>query len=1193
MKLSRIQITGFKSFRNTTQIYFEDGITGVVGPNGCGKSNIVDAILWASGNAIPSRLRGEQMEDVIFSGSLNHPPASFAEVSVTLEKDEGEWPEDFKSLSELTFTRRLQRKGESRCFINNEVCLLRDIQELLMDTGAMGFSIIEQDTISQLVSAKPEQVRAFIEQTAGISKFKNKKRLAKNKLKTSCQNMERLFDILSEQKKQLKRLERQAKEAEKYRDLKDQVSQIEVSHLKNRFYNIEDQINKYKTKVSEISEEEAQCKNEIKDLSEQKKKCQSTSEGFYSKIDSQRALLKNQLIKINQCQMRLGELKTLIKLKNQKQDSTLLDFEAEKTRKMQGISVLNGKSEKAKNQIKDLEKNLEFSKGALEKTKLQLDLFLKSHRELKLQSNQIYKDKTRTEEALKNIDKDMERSNHYCFEAKNRLKERVSYHQSLKKQYTQAQKDSSSHKKQYLNLKEETRCVRENLEALDVESCKKQLDEIDKTLIQKESRRKSFELLKEKAESQVKSFQSLKKEKSFKPFLDLLEVEPSFERAASSVLGSLLYGFVAENVDQAEKALSYLKEKSLGSALFILKNNEQKLFTEKKLSQIGEPLKNKIRIKGEGQNSLDFLFESIFVVDSLSQAEKQASEIFSSKKPQALTFVTKQGDVLEYGRFVKGGNFIDEESNLLLQKKEIEKISSEIKSLSEKKNSLETDYLDKNKKYKKLSSDLEQLENRQRQQDKHLYSLNKEEESLQKELSLSEKDLNNINKQVKTFECETEEILSLKSHLEKDYKELKKKEVLSEELFSKEEKNLEQCKNKKDQLKADIDSSRLTVLSLKKDLDGYQEQISVLKNSLQEMNQKEKKFSRESQQSQVLAKEYQEEFFQLEKELSSKKAEYEKEEGVEIRLEKDQKEQSLKAHELEKSISDLASRLDQLLEDKHQLELNLESLFSEQKNLEQKAYENYQINIRQGGAEESSVVKEDATKLEQLKSQLSKIGQVNLLALSEYSELEKEYKTLQSQYDDLEKSKKELEQVIQEMDDASSKKFKKAYDEANSRFSQVFSAVFGGGEAKLSLVKGDTNLEDVEEESSEENVLGVEILASPPGKKLKNLKLLSGGEKSLTALSIIFALFLVRPAPFCLLDEVDAALDDINVLRFNALLQEISRKCQVILITHNKHSMKTAGRLYGVTMEEKGITHLLSVDMKQALSKSEKPAFTS
>ena len=857
MRLGQIQMTGFKSFRDTTTLRFGDGITGIVGPNGCGKSNVVDALLWVTGEGLASQLRGSQMEDIIFAGTASSPPSSFAEVHLTFEKDEGEWPKQFQS-SELTIARRLSRGGDSKYFLNGENCLLRDIQEIIMDTGAMGFSVVEQDTIAQITTSKPEQLRTLIEQAAGTVKFKNKKRLAQNKLKETCQNMLRLEDILREHTKQLKKLERQAHQTRIYKELKEKITHVEFYMLNLRYKEVAQKLKSHAGGLSELSEQEKDCRKKLALLQEKSRNIRSQSEQKYSHLSKERETLRQKLEELGQYEVQSAQLKSLIQSDSEKFNewkANVLEQKASIKRQSQEIEKLNIQSDKYRNKMTALQTDIEKKKAQLEQNKLQHSLIQKLQAENQAQREDHLKKELKEEELLKSLQRDLECS--------------------------------------------------------------------------------------------VRDMQNLQKE-----------------------------------LKEREAVCHLLESKSL--------NLQKKIKADKELySKLGQD------------------------IDSLNSHIRL---------------------------------FVQNEKKNVVQKIEMQKKEQKrVRSLTEKS------------------------------QDRCL-NLKKKREALQ---------LND----------------------------------------SREEEQYKKCLENREKLKAFIEHAQLSLVSLQKDLKSCHTQRDFLEKSIREISKKTSDFSERSIKNEQCIEKNRLKLTQVESLLEKKRQTYKEQIQTGEVYEKDYTAQISQYKDLENQISELSQTLNQTSEKKHLSEVEKEALLAEKKNLEEKTLENYQTPFQD--VEEDRPPPEAIEDLHSMKDRLSKIGQVNLLALSEYEELSMEQKDLQKQFDDLKISKTELEQAIEEMDRVSTKKFKKAYEEVNIRLAQIFKAVFGGGSADLSM---DANG-------------GVEILACPPEKRLRNLKLLSGGEKSLTALCVIFSLFLVRPAPFCVLDEVDAALDDSNVFRFNNLALEMARKC--------------------------------------------------
>ena len=1145
MRLTQLQMTGFKSFKNPTKIQFDEGITGIVGPNGCGKSNVVDSILWATGDSMASQLRGQQMDDIIFAGTKNSPQSSYAEVSIIFNKDEGEWPEKFQAVDELIIKRRVKRGGDSQYYINDQPCLQRDVRELLMDAGALGFSIIKQENIIQMVAYKPDQVRALIEQAAGVSKFKHKKRLAENKLKITCQNMQRLEDITQEQSKQLKKLERQAQQAQTYKTLKEQITEIELSSLKEKHEELQNKIQENESDIQKCIEQEKEHRSKLESLQKQYHEGQTASEDLYSKISEERNDLKKELEKLTECEVQVKKLEALITSdteRSQQWKLSVSEFEESQKSKLGDLESSKRQTEKYSQQITTRTQEIESKKAQLEKLQLQYDLTQKNKEDVQSQLDASLREEARLEEAIKSYEQNEDQYKQMIQDLESQISNRESRIQSIRAQCKQLDAQGEKDKKMHLNLEEEIRSIKENISNLGVKQKREEYKKIQVDLIEKESQYKSLLLLKEKTESQMKGYQWVKKEKSLKHLLEVLNVDAGYEKAVTAALDSVMYSFITKDTS-ASDILKKLKKDKLGQASFILSRETSSKPTA---NCKGTCLKEKVKFQKDLK--LDFLFDQVYVLESLDQMIKE-----SQKYPE-ITFVTTEGDVLKHGRLLYGGSG-SKESDILIQDKEIHSLEEQIKQLKIQFKSLEGDISEKVNQLKKLESYLDQVSSKYNEDSKSIYANTKEHEILKKELSFLEKEHQNLHEKLQKQKEQGNIYLSPKELQEKYNKAKMKKDQMSSK-YQEARTQRDQCLDKKNQQKLSLDEAQMSLVHLQKDLKSSRYQEQLLRQSIDEMNKKSLKFSEQVGKNQV--QKYQEELKKWKEKWSQQK---------EVYTQKMQEQESSEGEyqglissykNAEQHISSLNQNIESVLEKKHSLEIDRESSVVEKKNIEEKALENYQISIDQAQSN-----KGDAKNLEQLKAQLSRIGQVNLLALSEYDELDKEYQVLFQQLEDLRRSKEELEQVIEEMDRISHQKFSKTFKEVNQRFNQVFKSVFGGGHAAFRMVEN-----------------GVEIEACPPEKRLKSLKLLSGGEKSLVALSVVVSLFLIRAAPFCVLDEVDAALDDSNIVRYNALVSEIARKSQVIMITHNKHSMKKCDRLYGVTMEEKGVTNLLSVEMK-------------
>ena len=1159
MRIAKLNVFGFKSFRNSTVIHFDKGITGIVGPNGCGKSNIVDAILWVCGSGSASQLRGQQMGDIIFAGTEKNSPSSLAEVSLTFEKEDSQhWPEGFESLSEIVVTRKLKRGSDSQYFLNGEPCLLRNIQEIMMNVGALGFSIVEQGTVSQMVSYKPHQLRELIDQVAGTSLFKNKRRLAQNKFKNTQQNILRVGDIVQEQNKQLTRLERQSRQAQEYKKLKEKLNQIETQTLKQNYLKINKELEQKNQKMNEILKTETSSQTSLNSLEEKCDKFKKESQELYSRLEGQRKDVAQAFEKLTQCEMEIQTLKVSMDSSSgyshqlNSDISYFKDFQTKKEKEMDQLKVQIGQDQ---NQLIRLNQEIENKKAQFEKIQIQQNLIEREKVNRNQELEQELKKEIQFQESLKSLQKDEKRLQDFIQSTKEELKKKENQCKSSQNSCKKIETWVSEYEKGHLNLQEEIRSQKENI--FDVESLKnkkeQEFKDLSVSLVQKKSTRETFISLKEKIESPTSGYEWLKKEKSYPVLYDMVEMDPDYKKAVQAVLNQYLYSFVVENLNEVETLLKEIQEKSLSRVRFVFSSKSStsfSLFKQSKPKSFDCFLREKISLKKgfEKYNSLlDLLFKDVVVVNSLKQQHS------------LLTCVTLQGDLIVAGCMASGGSSSLETLDVF---KEIDVLQNQIEVLTQQKEELTNQKNKLNKRLENLNVKKEELVQKQSFQTQSFKEKKKEHEYLEKQISFFKEEIQSLYTKLKTQEKDFENCLQ-KQKQSQNY--ISKSSSVKNSLNSVLE-DFKRNTEHRDKMSLSVSHLDIQIQSLNKDLKIRKNQLQILHQSIGEIDQKKKEFLNKLNQNKDQVSQNLSKIKSLEENQKQDKKSYHDQVQKQEKFEELYQEKLQSYQELETQILESKTQVQVYSNQKHEIETRIQVLQSERKNLEEKAMENFELNLKTLSLEELKVKESDEKEdLNLLRNRLSRIGQVNLLALREYEDLCEENQKLQDQLNDLNQSKIDLEKIIQEMDHVSNKKFKQAFEEVNTNLQKVFSAVFSGGRACLTL--------------NEEE--GIEILVSPPGKKLKNLTLLSGGEKSLTALCMILALFLVRPAPFCVLDEVDAALDDQNVVRFNSLMLEMAKKCQVLLVTHNKYSMRECHRLYGVTMEEKGITQLLSVEMKQ------------
>ncbi len=1184
MRVQKLEAIGFKSFKDKTFVYFHPTITGVVGPNGCGKSNIVDAILWVMGEMSAKHLRGQSMSDLIFMGSENYASSGFAEVSLFLENDGGPFPAAYSRLSEMVITRRLHRNGESEYLINNQPVLLRDIHEVFMDTGAgaKGFSIIEQGAVSYVVTAKPEERRVLIEEAAGITKFRVRKKESERKLKSTEENLIRLQDILSEQKRQLASLERQSQKAEKYRDIKTKLEEKEIWLNSQKFLQLKKELEESQKEWNVYKEKE---EGQLAEHNTRQMKVESLKHVVGEKerdLHTKQEELETLRQTVVQKEKELRELEFEMKQAERDEQVNMSFFQDEDLKKKE--------LEEEKKQLLQKQESLHREEFFLEDYGRQKESFLSYEKEVSKKEDCL--------EALKSdIASHTERRSHlkakiegqeallsekkaFLSEKEEKLKsyfeEREAWSYKKKKCISKLEKvkqmrleilnDSKVYDVDISKIESE---VHESINELD--GFKKKHNEVSGQLFGLESLQEAFEGFEKGARYILGG--KMENKKDFTPLLQDLEVPQKFEKAVECTLNDALQILLADSLDDSLEALKHLKTEKLGRCSFLSQDMMKQLKDDQEgyrslRGDSGFVAFLSEQVKNTSLSQVSYLLRNIVVVTSLDDSFRLRDSC-----PEC-TFVTLEGEKLHSSGVLTGGFQKENEGGLLRRKRKI-------KELLVEKNRLETHMNLMNEKFKKLKAEERKLA-QEKENLKKLQSDNDlETVSLKKDMELLDKALIDMQKHYSIEESEMSDqkakFDSLLNKIEKDRKSL----FQIEETINTFEKEKESLVLACQTLKAKLHSDQKTLNDLELRKMSYEEKKNHLEtqifkskkdfeqvlfrlNDLQTKSKKNKEtcFMRNQDikniQSKLdgligMAKKAETLFFQA-------RERYEKT-SQECRLLEDE------IYEEGKSLSHFQSKLNEFNLRQEQAQMKMQHLIEQTE-------EKYSINLSERAylCTQDYNQNEIAEEVIKLKKQLAQIGEVNLVAFKEREETKERYEFLEKQYEDLVESKNKLNKVIEEIDKVCTRRFKESYEKINKKFQEVFPILFDGGRARLCLVE---NLENPHEP-------GIGIEAQPEGKKLQNISLLSGGEKALTAISLIFSIFLIKPSPFCLLDEVDAPLDDVNVMRFNDLVKQMAKRSQVILITHNKYTMKVIDKIYGVTMEEKGVSKLVSVELEAA-----------
>ncbi|MFY4773857.1 chromosome segregation protein SMC [Metabacillus sp. RGM 3146] len=1180
MFLKRLDILGFKSFAERVSVDFVKGVTAVVGPNGSGKSNITDAVRWVLGEQSAKSLRGAKMEDIIFAGSDSRKGLNIAEVTLTLDNEDHFLPIDYH---EVSVTRRVYRSGDSEFLINNQSCRLKDIIDLFLDSGLgkEAFSIISQGKVEEILSSKPEERRSIFEEAAGVLKYKNRKKKAESKLTETQDNLNRVQDIIHELEGQVEPLQIQASIAKDYLEKKEELEQIEVALT---VYEIEELHKKWKT-LSESVE-----KGKEKEL--------ELAEGLHERET-----------KIDETRNRLSALDESVDDLQQ-----VLLLASEELEKLEGRKeVLKERKKNAQQNREQLEKliieltqKIELQKK--EKAELEKQLF-ELNQVVKSLKKQLKENQTALEGHESNLEEEIERLKSEYFELLNSqtaAKNEISYinDQLLQQSKRNGRMEDSNNKYLLERKRLEEQKMKLNAKHSLIEQ---QLSQYIAAFRELQAKLENNQNLYRKRESALyQAYQYLQQAKARKEMLEamqgdyagffqgvkeilkarnkiegihgaiaeLLSTDKKYETAIEISLGAAAQHIVVEDELSARNAIGFLKKNSFGRATFLpltviknrkLSNSDLKLI-ENHEAFVGIAA-DLARFDAKYGNVISNLLGTVLVTKDLKGANELA-RILNYR----CRLVTLEGDVVNAGGSMTGGATKQKNNSLIGRNRELETAQHQLTEIEQK-----TAELEKNvKKLKETVTSQEKQLEEMRQNGEKLRTEENAARNERKELDWNEKTVNNhlaiYDSEKSAFEEETAQMDKRKNELLFVIEETKGAlQMLDEQIKSKAELKTTQ-QSSKDELQQAITENKVVLASKQQSLENQTEKMERMKKELEDNTYKLKETKEDlsflvNEVTSNSSGEEQLEAASLQKQQDKQKT---------IELISERRKQRLECHEsleeLEQNLKEMKrihkQRADWLKDE----EVKLNRLDVELDNRLNHLREEYLLSFE--GAKEKfelAIPSDEARKkVKLIKLAIEELGTVNLGAIDEYERVSERFHFLTEQQNDLLEAKNTLYQVIDEMDEEMKRRFITSFNQIRSHFESVFQALFGGGRAELRL----THPEDLLN-------TGVDIVAQPPGKKLQNLGLLSGGERALTAIALLFSILKVRPVPFCILDEVEAALDEANVHRFAQYLKQFSKETQFIVITHRKGTMEEADVLYGVTMQESGVSKLVSVRLEE------------
>ena len=1180
MYLKRLELQGFKSFADKTILELRPGITTAIGPNGSGKSNISDAIRWVLGEQSMKSLRGAKSLDVIFAGTQNRKSLGFAEASLVFDNSDGILPIEY---TEVTVTRKIYRSGETGYYINKAPCRLKDVLELFMDTGIGkdGYSIIGQGKIDEILSNKSEDRRHIFEEAAGIVKYKARKEESEKKLEHTKLNLLRINDILSEIEGNLEPLQIQADKAKKYLNLREELKNIEIGLF---IYNIE----KYKKDLEELIQSIDVMKTQCNEEEEKQEKAKLLKDKLKSSIDFITEEIENisnigfeSQKQIEMLNSDVNIAKTRILNNNENNDRYSKEIKEQNTR----IKELNEELEQKEAKKDNLKQNKEKFEKELNEKQAELDKLTQ-----KLSSKQL-EIEGHKQTVEKNTDKKYELQseiNTQNINYQNYEKRQVQIKQEI--QSTISELDSTSLNKeeivkQFNNIENKKNKVQKSLEDISnqkieanekIKSFENNINIISSDMRVKESKLRFLIETEKEKEGYIKSVKSLLKDceninelgKGMNGVLaNIIEVPDNLQTAIEMCLGASLQNIVTETEDDAKKLVEHLRKNNLGRASFLPLSSVR----GKKLDKIKGKEKGVIGVASDlvkfnkkyEQIILNLLGRTVIVdnMDTAIKVAKQNSYMFR--------IVTVDGDLVNPSGAITGGSVAKKTVNILGRGKEIEKLEREINNLKEKIDKLQNEkeqYEESIEGILELSSNLE----KQLQEIDIIYATEKQKViSIDENIEKLKNRLTRLKEEQYTLEKQKEETISNRENIQKQIDEIcTKNEELSKLITEFAELNKDDQKYI-DDLNFDITNLKISVSSFdesESSIQEIQERINQeLENANQSIENKKNKVEQIKLDNKNLERSIQETYKKIEDvkqnvENSSSKV-------YELKTERTQKSEELSKQEDEinnkfKIIEDLKGQLVKLEVRKTKIEEDINEIYN-------KMWEEYEITPNNAeNYQKPKNVQLTQKKVNSLRTEIKELGSVNVDSIEEYKNLKDRYDFISEQRLDLENTMSKLRNVISDITQIMKQQFSEKFKIINKNFGEVFAELFGGGKAELKLEDDNNILE-----------CGIDITVQPPGKKLQNMMLLSGGEKAFTAISLLFAILRINPAPFCVLDEIEAALDDVNVFRYAEYLKKFSKVTQFLVITHRKGTMEVANTVYGVTMEESGISKLLSMKL--------------
>ena len=1179
MYLKNIEVQGFKSFAQKINFEFHNGITGIVGPNGSGKSNVGDAVRWVLGEQSAKQLRGGNMQDVIFSGTELRKPLSFASVAITLDNSDHKLPVDFE---EVTVTRRLYRSGESEYRINGSSCRLKDINEMFYDTGIgkEGYSIIGQGQIDRILSGKPEERRELFDEAAGIVKFKKRKATAQKKLENERDNLVRVNDILSELERQVEPLQLQSEKAKTYLKKKNELKDYDVNmflmeteriaseqrEVEEKFKIADEQLKESADAREKIRQEYDRLGESITEMDEKINAIReniSNTSVMKEKLESQIQILAEQIHTAEMTDEHLQSRLDAIAREQKEKEEAKASYEKEKHSGDEQLAQVRKRQEEAAQTLAEIQKQIASCNEGMEQG--QKELFALLNRRADIQAKQQRSDTM------------VEQINIRKAELGKRLLDRKTQETDLDSVLADCKKDLeevSAHIRK-LSEQEKELSAKEKEWRTKAKENDRALEEKQNEFHRQQSRLESLKNIAERYDGYGNSIRKVMEQKEHNPGLlgvvsDLIQVDKKYEIAIETALGGNIQNIVTEDEATAKKMIAFLKQNRFGRATFLPLTSVRARKNPKNEAALKEPgvigiASQLVKCEQKYEEVAAYLLGRVLVADSIDHAIALAK-----KNHYSLHIVTLEGEYLSPGGSMTGGAFKNS-SNLLARRREVEELET---------------------KTNRLLQEIAQIKNR-REDLLTAIELNEEEleqvkETLQKEFirqntakinvdramqqkNESEEVFSSLMKERQQMDRQVEEIRADQTGIKEELEHSRQRETEIQHANEAFQKMLEEQKELENKAESELSGIQLEEANIRQKVEFAQTNVERINGDLEKFETEKTGLLENAKNFKEDVEKKQHDIAEIQKTILASSDSHGQLEQK-LRESVEQKEQmSAEYRGFFRKQEEISERCNGLDKEVFRLNNQREKLNESAEQQTNYLWEEYELTPH-AAAELRNSEYEDPLALKKLiaavKDEIRKLGTVNVNAIEEYKEVSERYTFLKGQHDDLVEAEQTLLGIIEDLDSGMRKQFLEKFAEIQKEFNASFKHLFGGGHGALELVEDEDILE-----------CGIRIIAQPPGKKLQNMMQMSGGEKALTAIALLFAIQALKPSPFCLLDEIEAALDDSNVSRFASYLNKLTKNTQFIVITHRRGTMTAADRLYGITMQEKGVSTLVSVDL--------------